>query len=176
MFDYSCGKVYKIIGPDGAVYVGSTICELRKRYLGHISQYNRWKLGKEHYRTIFKIFDSNDIEKCRIELLEEYPCNSKKELELREGYFIRELDCVNKNIAGRSDSEWREENCDTLKDKWKTYYMKNKDKYNTKSRNYYQQNTEYKKEKNMQYIELNRDLINEKRRIKYHQSKNIVKN
>ena len=35
-----------------------------------------------------------------IELIELFPCNSREELNAREGHWIRESDCVNKNIAG----------------------------------------------------------------------------
>ena len=34
-------------------------------------------------------------ETYRIELLEQYPCNSRMELEMREGQYQRDMDCVN---------------------------------------------------------------------------------
>ena len=171
MFDYSTGKIYQVVAPDGSIYVGSTICELHKRYLGHKAQYNRWKSGTEHYRTIFKLFDDHGISNCKIELIESYPCNSKKELEIREGHFIQTLKCVNKVVAGRDEAIWREENNERLKEYWKSYYSDNKERYIQRNVKYYADNSESERERHKKYMELNRDLVNERRRARYHEKK-----
>ena len=56
-----------------------------------------------------------------IELIEEYPCESKQELRAREGHFIKELGTLNKQIAGRTCKEWLEENKHKLKEKQRIY-------------------------------------------------------
>lgn len=42
------------------------------------------------------------IENFEIEVVEEFPCENKKELEKREGEIIREYGTLNRRIAGRN--------------------------------------------------------------------------
>ena len=42
------------------------------------------------------------MENCKIELVENYACNSKEELNAREGFYIQNNECVNKLVAGRT--------------------------------------------------------------------------
>jgi len=81
MKDYNQGKIYKIIDEsNGDVYIGSTIQTLKSRY---------------HTHGIFK--DYNKLKcNCKIILIEDYPCNSRRELEEREQYFIDNTECINK--------------------------------------------------------------------------------
>ena len=57
-----------------------------------------------------------------IELIEECPCNDKNELNRREGQMIREMNCVNKRIEGRTGKEYREDNKEYIKQKKKKEY------------------------------------------------------
>lgn len=41
-----------------------------------------------------------------------YPCVSRKDLEKKEGEFIRNMECINKNIAGRTKKQYYKENKD----------------------------------------------------------------
>tara|TARA_R110002020_G_scaffold339026_1_gene554208 strand:+ start:103 stop:450 length:348 start_codon:yes stop_codon:yes gene_type:complete len=63
--------------------------------------------------------------KYEIILVENYPCESKKELELREGWYIRENPCVNHVIPGRTMKEWREDNRESIYVKQKKYHKDN---------------------------------------------------
>ena len=63
-----------------------------------------------------------------IELIEDFPCNSKKELNRREGQHIRNNDCVNKNIAGRTKKEWNLDNKDETNRKRREYRAAKKSK------------------------------------------------
>jgi hypothetical protein len=56
-------------------------------------------------KILFEKYDD-----VRIELIEEFPCENKMELNKREGHYIRTLECVNKLVAGRTKKEWREDN------------------------------------------------------------------
>tara|TARA_R100000951_G_scaffold111389_1_gene110351 strand:+ start:1021 stop:1482 length:462 start_codon:yes stop_codon:yes gene_type:complete len=101
MPDYQNGKIYKLWSPQGEeneIYIGSTTDKLYKRKSHH----------KNHPRcsskTLFEKYD--DI---RIEVIEEYPCNSKAELEKKEGEYIRTNKCLNKVIPGRTQKEYVEE-------------------------------------------------------------------
>ena len=68
---------------------------------GHRIKYKRYLNGKNEHFTIFCLFDEYGVENCKIELIENYPRNSRAELHAREGHHQRENECLNKQIAGR---------------------------------------------------------------------------
>ena len=138
MPNYRNGKIYAIRShqtPD--FYIGSTTQPLHVRFGGHKRKYNQYKNGKYHYTSCFKILDYDD---CYIELLENCSCSNKNELDKRKGELIREMNCVNKNIAGRTPQEYREQNKEMIKDKKKVYREKNKEKIAESSKAYYEAN------------------------------------
>jgi hypothetical protein len=104
MPNYQEGKIYKIyshINPDKC-YVGSTCVKLCERIRGHRYDFNSKKKG---LITSFLLFEEFGVENCVIELIENYPCKSKEELNAREGYWIKTLNCVNKVIMGITKKE-----------------------------------------------------------------------
>jgi hypothetical protein len=133
MIDYSKGKIYKLIcDKSKLVYIGSTTLSLDERLRIHKS------LLDCNCKILF------DLGKVDISLIEDYPCLSKKELELKEGDFIKYYKyfhndlILNKYIAGGS--------------------MK---KINTKN-------------KNKKYVEKHRMDLREKARGKYHEKKEFL--
>ncbi len=124
--DYSKGQIYTIRSHQtDAIYIGSTCGLLHKRLSGHKKHYKLWMKGKYNYVTSYEIVKYDD---AYIELLEDVPCDSKKELNRREGQLIRQHDCVNKRIAGQTLSEWYQDNKDYCISRAKTNYAANKDK------------------------------------------------
>ena len=71
--------------------------------------------------SVYELFDKYGIDNFEIILIESVKANSKDELRKREGYYIKQIKCVNKVVAGRSLSEWRLENMDRVREKQKTY-------------------------------------------------------
>ena len=116
MNKYLKAKIYKITcSENDLVYYGSTIRKLKYRLQQHKSNYKRYLEGKEqYYMTSYEIVKYST---AAIELVEDYPCDTKKELLLKEGYYIRNNPCVNMDIPGR-----------TKKERGKEYYEKNKEK------------------------------------------------
>jgi hypothetical protein len=53
-------------------------------------------------KILFEKYDD-----VRIELIEEFPCENKMELNKREGHYIRTLECVNKRIAWKNKKRIR---------------------------------------------------------------------
>ena len=53
--------------------------------------------------------NETDINDWYIELYEDCPCDRKEELNKREGQVIREIGLLNKEIAGRTFEEYRED-------------------------------------------------------------------
>ena len=170
MVNYANSKVYKIWSTQGdKIYVGST----NKQYLSqrmdkHRSDYKRWKDGKCRSITSFKLFDEYGLENCFIELIEAKECNSKDELLQLEGKYIRELECVNRFITGRTTKEWREDNKETIK-QWRTDHKEYLDEYyknyyeNNKEavKQHYQDNKEQILENKKKYREDNQDKLKE---------------
>lgn len=93
MNKYDNGKIYKVVcNVTGECYVGSTVNTLNHRLMCHKSALNSHKRGKIGYMTVFKIIERGDY---KIELVEDYPTDSKFNLERRECYWVQQLDCIN---------------------------------------------------------------------------------
>lgn len=91
---YLNGKIYKILcldENDDRVYIGSTIIPLEERLKKHKQHVNE---KREKRMSSCEIIDN-----CRIELIENYPCNNVNELKKREQYHIEKNKCINKNRA-----------------------------------------------------------------------------
>ena len=130
---YSNGKIYSLRSHQtDKIYIGSTIQPLYKRLYGHRT------------KKLNELANYNDV---YIELIEEYPCNNKMELERKEGEHIRANDCVNKLIAGRTNKQYRIDNKETKKQ----YDISNKDKISEYQKQYYIDNKDKISEKHKQY-------------------------
>ena len=155
---YNNGKIYKIT--DVAYtkcYIGSTCESLSQRMIRHKYHYTAYLKGTHKKTRSFELFDEFGIENCKIEWVEDYPCNSKHELEAREGYHIKNTDCVNKTILGRDMKQWREDNKDHIKQLKRAMYERHKDNDEFK---------EFNQQKSKEYYKTNKDTINEKRKDK----------
>ena len=166
MPDYQKAKIYKLWSPQGEedeIYIGSTCDELRKRKNNHKSQRNcNSKILFEKYTDV------------RIEVIEEYPCNSKRELEKKEGEHIRNNKCLNKYVAGRTTTERYEDNKEKIAEKLKEYYGKNKEKILEKQKEHYQNNKEITNEYQKEYRKNNKEAIAEKKKKYYENNKKLI--
>ena len=85
MLDYQNGKIYKITSQQtDDVYYGSTTLTLKQRWSSHICKIK------------LKYDDA------KIELIELYPCSCKRELLIRERYYIENNKCINERLPSRS--------------------------------------------------------------------------
>jgi hypothetical protein len=105
--NYKNGKIYKMCC-DGLTYIGSTIQKLSQRKGEHKRYYKQY-LKDDVYRCssteLFKL--EKDIE---IFLIEEFPCENKTELLIRERYWYDVIDCVNHQLPYRTPDEVKEYN------------------------------------------------------------------
>jgi hypothetical protein len=140
MPDYQNGKIYQITG-NGKTYIGST-CEklLCQRMTNHRRCYKLFTEQQHYYLTAFEVLSDPE---CVIELVELFPCTCLDELRKREGFYIRETNCVNKLIAGRTIKEYYLDN----KDVYSQYYLDNKERIKA----YYQANKESISKRQKQY-------------------------
>ena len=168
---YNHSKIYKIWSPsrDDLVYYGSTYQSLSQRMSIHRSHYRQFKEGKIRKVMSFKIFEECDD--SRIELVENYPCSNKEELNSREGYYIRNNNCVNKVVPCRTRSEYYEDN----REKINEYREANREKINEKRKKYEEEHREEINKKAKEYRETNREKINEGHKKYYQEHKEEAK-
>jgi len=132
MPDYKNSKIYKLWSPEGdEIYIGSTTQSLAQRKAKH-----KCHIGVCNSSILFEKY--TDV---RIELLEEYPCDNKEQLLKKEGEYIRNNNCVNKVVPGRTNKE--------------------------SSKNYYENNKEHVKEHHKEYRENNKEKIKERNSIEF---------
>ena len=139
---YQCGKIYQIVDIGyNKCYIGSTTEGLSMRMARHMADFKKLLNGsaKGHIRS-YDLFNEYGVENCKIELIEYYKCDSLAELRKREGEHIKNTDCVNKNVAGRTDKEYYDDNKDEILERNKEYKQDNKDKILEQKKEYYQNN------------------------------------
>jgi len=101
---YRRGKIYSMKGEDGHYYIGSTTQSLSSRF-----QYHK-ECSKTHDTRVYEYCKRVGWDQIKMELLEEYPCDSKKELDERVNHHLlaHELDfwCLNHELD--MSDEWEE--------------------------------------------------------------------
>ena len=131
MTDYSKSKIYKIVcNKTGLIYYGSTTKKINTRLKEHEARFKKNNGGKY---TCYKILENNDY---KIELVEDVRCETKNQLREREAYYIRNYDCINKVIPGRTRKERDNLPENKLKKAKhdKKYWEKNKEKIKEKNK------------------------------------------
>jgi hypothetical protein len=110
MPDYSKTKIYMIVPTctytEGEIYIGSTCLPLSARMAGHRKKCN--KCSSKY------LFNKYGIDNCKIELIENFPCNNIEESNKKEAEHIRARKCINKQIPGRTITEWYSDNIVTI--------------------------------------------------------------
>ena len=122
--DYSQGKIYKLWSKNHSLcYYGSTVLTLAERMAQHRSSHNKC--------TSKQIIDAGE---AVIELVEDYPCMNKEELEEKEGdVMLADWDgCVNVNVAGATrraggEKEYKKKYRKENPEKFKEYKKKAKE-------------------------------------------------
>jgi hypothetical protein len=149
MPNYQKSKIYKLYSPSqNIIYYGSTCETLAQRLAKHKYSYKAYNNDNtKHYLTSFLVLECEDY---KIELVEEYPCNNRQQLEKKEGEYIKANECVNKIIVGRTDKEYNIDNADKKKEYNKKYNIDNADKIKEKDklRNQTETRKEYYKLRN----------------------------
>lgn len=145
MPDYQKGKIYRIISPSkNLVYYGSTTQSLAQRLAGHKSDYKKYNENNNRRKcSSFLILECEDY---KIELIEQYPCNNQQQLFRKEGDYIRDNECVNICIAGRTEQEYHLDNINKKKEYDKQYHIDNMEKKREITKQYHINNPNRLKE------------------------------
>ena len=135
MPDYSKSKIYIITNSiDDETYIGSTTDTLKGRWRGHI--YNsRNGIGKNNkfYEHMIRIGTCM----FHICLLEEYPCTSVAELELKEAEWIKRQGTLNLVVPKRTKTQWDLDNPGKRKEyskKWRNEHPEYRTEYHKEYR------------------------------------------
>lgn len=146
------------------IYIGSTT-NFRNRKYCHKNRCNNKKLIEYNSKIYKYIRNNGGWEQFVMVLIEEYPCNSNNEKEIRERYHIDilkpKLNCY---IPTRTKKEWEKDNKDQINEKRREYKKNNKDKLREQWKIYYENNKENNNAKTIEYYKNNKDEITEKRK------------
>lgn len=150
MPNYQNGQIYKIWSPSSdATYYGSTTQKLSSRMAEHRSTSAKVR-GNTLSREVIAHGDAVIV------LVENYPCDSKYELCAREAHFIKNFDCVNKQIPGRTHKQWHIDNAESVKIQKQQYNQDNKVKIKADHRIWHAENVEHVRTQTKEYRELNK--------------------
>ena len=156
---YNHSKIYKICSNlSEKIYIGSTTQSLAQRLSEHNKQYKNYLKSKEHYRSSFEIIKLDDY---FITLIEEHSYNNRSQLFRREGELIKHNIniCVNKQLTGRTDYEYRQDNKEHIAENKKEYYESNKQSISEKQKQYNIYNKDYLTEKQKHRYQLNKEEL-----------------
>lgn len=165
--DYNLGKIYRIFSGD-MEYIGSTCKTLSQRLAKHKSHYKDYvEKGAGTNIASFELLSTGSFE---IELLENFPCDSKNELERRERETIlqrRETHTVvNKILPAQTKEE--------LAEHLKGYAEAHKEEIAKYKKEWAEAHKEeIVKQKTLRYID-NREEILKKRKEYYEANKVII--
>jgi len=163
MPDYSNGKIYKIeCNITNDVYYGSTRKSLSDRMRQHKTT---------RHCTSIKIIDRGNYT-CKI--IEEYPCNSRLELETRERWWIENNVCINKSIPTRTAKEYQQDNKEQITQQRKQHYQDNREYLLQKRKEYQQENKEQIAQYNKEYQQDNKEQLAQQRKEYYEQNKEQI--
>jgi len=141
MIDYQKGKIYELydVNTQEMLYIGSTTFTLSDRLNKHRAKCKRTN------SPIYNYIKDNNIE-YKIRLIEEYPCDNKNQLTLREGHFQRlNYDSIhNVRIEGRTKQDFYIDNRERKLEYMRQYHIDNKEVILEKMRQRYHNNKDKK--------------------------------
>tara|TARA_Y100000385_G_scaffold140179_1_gene145589 strand:+ start:215 stop:829 length:615 start_codon:yes stop_codon:yes gene_type:complete len=168
--DYSKSCIYKLVHKEDFdnenIYIGSTT-NFIKRKNQHKKRCNKENDTYYNLKLYQYIRENSGWDNWTMIQIEPFICNSKKELETRERYWIEQLKSkLNCNIPTRTHKEYRIDNRDEILEKSIQYYYDNRDERLEKAKQYHIDNRDKRLEKAKQNYYDNRDEILEKLLVK----------
>ena len=128
---YEKAVIYKLCCLDPEIkecYVGST-CNLYLRKSQHKQVCNNPNDKNYNLKVYQFVRENGGWNNWQIVLLEQYPCNSKLEMLMRERYWFEILEAtLNSRYPNRTQKEWEEANAEHIKKYKKEYRETNAEK------------------------------------------------
>jgi len=181
--NYSKGLIYTIRCKDETIteeYIGSTT-NFNQRKNSHKSTCNNEK--DIHYNeSKYKFIRNNGgWDNWDMIMVEEYPCENKRKLEMREEQVRVERQAklnIKKAFVAETKKEgnkiWYEENKEKISEYKKKWNEENKEKISEKKKEYHEANKEKIAEKKKEYHEANKEKIIEKKKEYYEENKEKI--
>jgi hypothetical protein len=153
---YENAVVYKLCCKDASItdeYIGST-CNKHKRKQEHKNCCNN-ENRKAYNRLVYQFIRANGgFINWDMIILEEYSCESKVQLEMKEREYIERLrPTLNKQIPTRTSQEYYQEHREDIKEYKKRHYQENIEDIKEYKKRHYQENREEILERDKQYRE-----------------------
>jgi hypothetical protein len=146
------------------IYVGSTT-NFRNRKSQHKSSCNNQKDKYYNFLVYQFIRDNGNWNEWQMIPIEVFPCNDKKELEVRERYHIELLKSkLNKQIPTRTKKEHYNDNKEKIAENKKEHYNDNKEQILEKNKEWNEANKEKIKEYYKQWSNDNKEQLAEKQK------------
>ena len=134
----------------------------RRDYKSYLNNRNPPK----HYPNSVKSFDEFGVENRKIILIEEYPCQNRKQPEKKEGEYIEnDKNCLSKCIVGGSRKSFAMPQESITSNSKNNIQMENIEKYREKSNSIVRKNIQERR--NTRKIKINKDAKN----LKYREGK-----
>ena len=178
---YKRGKIYSLINiNDGIIfYIGSTIKKLNDRLSNHKHAAFYINNEKSYNTKLHNFIRSIGADNININLIEQYPCNNKKELLYRERFYIEMMrpDCnvitpiISTEEKKEYDKKYRKDNKEELIQYNIRYRKENRDELLKNRKKYYEDNKEKLLQYQEQYKKDNEEKIKEKRKQYYQKNK-----
>lgn len=176
---YTKGKIYRLLCDDGHYYIGSTTNTLAGRLSNHKQS------SKTQTSRVYQHINNIGWDNVMIEMIEEFPCDSKDELTAKEDTYIKELKsdelCLNFNRPNIPPEEkkillkeYYEAHKEEIMEKHRVYNEKNREKVDQYqsdyrlvnaqkrreyTRNYAKEHPEWKLQSDREYYEKNKEKI-----------------
>lgn len=167
---YENAVIYKLCCKNASItdeYIGST-CNKYKRKQGHKCCCNNGNNDKYNFSVYQFIRANGGFNNWDMIILEEYPCESKVQLQMKEREWIERLrPILNRQIPTRT----RQEYYDECKEKYKQYYEEHREE----RIQYYEEHKEEFKEQQTLYYKKNKDEIREQQTQYYEKNKDKIK-
>jgi len=145
--NYSKTNLYELRtlteGYEHLIYRGKTTRDISKRLYEHNHDYQNYLNGTRDYCSSFEIVKHGNV---KIELIRVANCRNKKHSNRVEGEFIREVECVNKMMPGRSKAEGN-----------KIDYERNKDHYQALNKKWREAHLDYTSQQSKKWREAHPD-------------------
>ncbi len=160
---YENAVIYKLVHKNDQdnlnIYIGSTT-NFRGRKCQHKSACNNENNDICYNLTVYKYIRNNGgWQEWEMVAVEIYPCDCKRELEIRERYHIESLKpTLNKQFPTRGMKEYYEDN----REKYLEYFKEYRENNREKTKEYYEDNREKRLEYFKEYREVNKEKISEK--------------
>ena len=162
---YSEGKIYKIhCNLTGEDYYGSTTYTLQVRINSHTSKCKK-PLNRQCKSR--QIIERGNFQ---IELVENYPCETKRELHVRERYYIDNFPNINHFVPTRTQKEYKETRKEFIKEYNTNWEKEHRQERNDIKKERYKTNEDYRQkgiERSSQYYQENKEKVLERLMCRY---------